>query len=94
MTATVIATTDAGQADRFRDEHGNEWAYYADAMDGTIAVNACDDMGNSTGRAGVFRWDVGTKASGTIYRAQDGDTYDCGNPGEFVVKNGTWLVAE
>jgi hypothetical protein len=90
MRAKVIGWTDSGAAERFEDEHGNHWVYYADAMGGTIAVNACDDMGNLTGGAGVFVWEPGTKDTGSIHRKENGETYDVSNPGEFVVVNGEW----
>jgi hypothetical protein len=94
MNAKVIGWTDAGQAERFEDEHGGQWVYFTDDAAGTVAVNACDDHGNLTDGAGVFVWQVGTDDAGTIHRKSDGDTYDVNNPGEFVVKNGEWRPAE
>lgn len=82
-TAKVIEWTDGDCADVFEDEHGFKWKYVVDAMDGTIAVQSDDS-------AGVFRWEQHSKDTGHIGYSSNGDTYDVGNPAEFIVIDDVW----
>ncbi len=88
MNAKVIGWTDGGNAELFEDEHGGEWKYAVDAMDGTIAVERTDGS-----KAGIFSWDI-AGATGTINECEDGATYGVNSTEDHIVENGEWVDNE
>lgn len=93
LNSTVQSWTDSQAADTFRDEDGGLWRTFADAVDGTIAVQEFAHDGDDAPvlRAGVFTWDRDSNDTGTITPKDDGATYGVNCEDEYIVRGGEWV---
>jgi hypothetical protein len=82
MTTAKIYLGTIRDGNDYVDQHGDRWVYFADDACGCTAVN------HENGELAAVV--VERNGSIDLYSRDDGDTFDCGNPAEFIVVDGQW----